>query len=77
MKLCKDCQIPITTANAYLDRGTLRARCKKCDYRYRSSRAGTDAYAYMDKLFSKLKLFHCQRKQIRNAIVKSIYICNR
>jgi len=55
IKLCKDCQIPITKANAYIDRGErLRARCKKCDYKYRSSLSGTDAYSYMDKIFSKL-----------------------
>jgi 5-methylcytosine-specific restriction endonuclease McrA len=56
MKLCKDCQIPITKANAYIDRGDrLRARCKACDKKYRATQAGLDQYSYMDKLFSKLR----------------------
>jgi hypothetical protein len=56
IKLCKDCNVKITRKNAYIDRGTsLRARCKACDYKYRSARAGRDVYSYMDKLFSKLK----------------------
>jgi 5-methylcytosine-specific restriction endonuclease McrA len=56
MKLCKDCQIPITKANAYADRGEkLRARCKDCDKKYRATQAGLDQYSYMDKLFSKLR----------------------
>ena len=56
MKFCKDCQIPITKANAYADRGEkLRARCKDCDKKYRATQAGLDQYSYMDKLFSKLR----------------------
>ena len=56
MKSCKDCQIPITKANAYADRGVkLRARCKDCDKKYRATQAGLDQYSYMDKLFSKLR----------------------
>ena len=56
MKLCKDCQIPITRANAYIDRGDrIRARCKECDKKYRATQAGLDQYSYMDKLFSKLR----------------------
>ena len=56
LKLCKDCQIPITKSNAYADRGEkLRARCKDCDKKYRATQAGLDQYSYMDKLFSKLR----------------------
>ena len=56
MKFCKDCQIPITKSNAYIDRGDrLRARCKACDKKYRATQAGLDQYSYMDKLFSKLR----------------------
>jgi len=56
IKLCKDCNIKITRKNAYIDRGNkIRARCKACDYKYRSKRAGRDVYAYMDKLFSGLR----------------------
>ena len=55
-KWCKDCQIPITKSNAYIDRGDrLRARCKACDKKYRATQAGLDQYSYMDKLFSKLR----------------------
>lgn len=56
IKQCKDCHIPITKANAYVDRGDrLRARCKDCDKKYRANQAGQDQYSYMDKLFSKLR----------------------
>ncbi len=56
IKQCKDCQTPITKANAYIDRGDrLRARCKACDKKYRATQAGLDQYSYMDKLFSKLR----------------------
>jgi len=56
IKQCKDCHIPITKANAYIDRGDrLRARCKDCDKKYRANQAGLDQYSYMDKLFSKLR----------------------
>ena len=56
IKQCKDCQTPITKANAYVDRGDrLRARCKDCDKKYRATQAGLDQYSYMDKLFSKLR----------------------
>jgi DNA-directed RNA polymerase subunit M/transcription elongation factor TFIIS len=56
IKYCKDCKIVITKKNAFIDRGErLRARCKPCDYKYRAQRQGTDAYSYMDKLFSKLR----------------------
>ena len=56
IKRCKDCHIPITKANAYIDRGDrLRARCKHCDKKYRATQAGLDQYSYMDKLFSKLR----------------------
>ena len=56
MKRCKDCNVSITKANAYIDRGErLRARCKPCDHKYRANQAGQDQYSYMDKLFSKLR----------------------
>jgi hypothetical protein len=56
IKRCKDCYIPITKVNAYIDRGDrIRARCKDCDKKYRASQAGLDQYSYMDKLFSKLR----------------------
>lgn len=56
IKQCKDCNIPITKANAYIDRGDrIRARCKDCDKKYRATQAGLDQYSYMDKLFSKLR----------------------
>jgi 5-methylcytosine-specific restriction endonuclease McrA len=56
IKRCKDCDTPITKANAFIDRGDrIRARCKTCDYKYRAKRNGVDAYSYMDKLFAKLK----------------------
>ena len=56
IKQCKDCGIEITEKNAYIDKGTrLRARCKACDYKYRSKKAGKDVYSYMDKLYSKLR----------------------
>ena len=56
IKLCKDCTIPITRDNAWIDRGDrIRARCKDCDRLYRANQAGLDAYSFMDKLYSKLR----------------------
>ena len=56
LKLCKDCKIAITRENAYLDRkDRIRARCKTCDKLYRKKQHSTDAFSYLDKIYSKLK----------------------
>jgi hypothetical protein len=56
MKLCKDCQISITTDNAWIDKGDkIRARCKECDRKHRAKLHGINQYAYIDRLYSRLR----------------------